>query len=592
MSSPVPMFRYAYSPINFPDTPAARFIAASISDQHTRGAAAHQSIIQPSAEPATNIATPMPSAFDNSHAYGGPVTPLKLFATPAEESEQKQPPDPFHFVEQDEPHCGIEAMNSLALNSMLDGSDQLFLQSSKDVYDAIISNASVPREVADQKKNKAISVNAFISRVKDIDPQIVFPTSQQGKPLRSIIKTLISDIKREYKTNNHLLFNAHLTLAVLAQTTHSAKIQAQLHRFMFCQSEQDICQVADYCALGKAAPLKNDHSVHVDLLPGYKLISEEPALMLKLAMALLDYVCFMSNSDIQSAYADSKVILTKILPAAFDCIQTFADEEEIAYNSHSSFAAAAKRSTIDQVDRGIIILDNLSNDLKSKLNKKARKLKVPENCQTRDWVISQLIALEDIDDHDFSWYKTDWRSNKNCRYFKSTGKCPYPNCKFVHEVADISPSPSHPQAPASMATATGPGSVPVRKPEDLSAPDVVEIACRTMLSPECETNFKASPSYWAAIINSKGEPFQTPKSCVPCRRHARQQNASSMVTSMPTDVPSGPVSMESPEYTANWWSAAMVAGCAENADTADVGLYDDNYLANMYDDYDLSMSDV
>jgi hypothetical protein len=65
-----------------------------------------------------------------------------------------------------------------------------------------------------------------------------------------------------------------------------------------------------------------------------------------------------------------------------------------------------------------------------------------------------------------------------------------------------------------------------------------------------------------------------------------------MVTSMPTDVPSDPVSMESPEYTANWWSAAMVAGCAENADTADVGLYDDNYLANMYDDYDLSMSDV
>jgi hypothetical protein len=431
--------RYAYSPINFPDTPAARFIAASISDQHARRAAAHQSIIQPSAVPATNIATPMPSAFDNSHAYGGPVTPLKLFAAPAEESERTQPPDPFLFVDQDEPHCGIEAMNSLALNSMLDGSDQIFQQSSKDVYDAVISTASVPSEVADQKKNKAISVNAFISRVKDIDPQIVFPTSQQGKPLRSIIKTVISDIKREYKTNNHLLFNAQLTLAVLAQTTHTAKIQAQLHRFMFCQGEQDLCQVANYCALGKAAPLKIDHSVRVDLLPGYKLISDEPALMLKLAMALLDYVCFMSNSDIQSAYADSKVILTKILPAAFDCIQTFADEEEIAYNSHSSFAAAAKRSTIDQVDRGIIILDNLSNDLKSKLNKKARKLKVPENCQTRDWVISQLVALEEIDDPDFSWYKTDWRASKACRHFMNTGKCPYPNCKFGHEVAGTTP---------------------------------------------------------------------------------------------------------------------------------------------------------
>ena len=132
----------------------------------------------------------------------------------------------------------------------------------------------MPREVADQKKNKAVSVHAFISRVKDIDPQIVFPTSQQGKPLRSIIKTVISEVKREYKTNNHLLFNAQLTLAVLAQTTHTAKIQAQLHRFMFCQSEQDICQVADYCALGKAAPLKIDHSVRVDLLPGFKLFQK------------------------------------------------------------------------------------------------------------------------------------------------------------------------------------------------------------------------------------------------------------------------------------------------------------------------------
>jgi hypothetical protein len=397
-------------------------------------------------------------------------------------------------------------MNSLALNSMLDGSDQLFQQSSKDVYDAVISTASVPREVVEQKKNKAISVNAFISRVKDIDPQIVFPTSQQGKPLRSIIKTMISDVKREYKTNNHLLFNAQLILAVLAQTVHTAKIQAQLHRFMFCQSEQDICQQADYCSLGKAAPLKINHSIRVDLLPGYKLISDEPALMQKLAMALLDYVCFISNSDIQTAYTDSKAILAKILPAAFDCIQTFDDEEEVAYNSHSSFVEAAKRSTIDQVDRGIIILDNLSNDLKSKLNKKARKLKVPENCQTRDWVVSQLIALEDINDPDFSWYKADWRSTKACKHFKNTGKCPYTDCKFGHEVADISPHPSHsaanPQAPASMATATGPGSVPVRKPEDLSAPDVVEISCRTMLSPECEKNFKASPSYWAAIVNS------------------------------------------------------------------------------------------
>ena len=84
--------------------------------------------------------------------------------------------------------------------------------------------------------------------------------------------------------------------------------------------------------------------------------------------------------------------------AAFDCVQGFADAEEIAYNSHSSFVAAAQRSTIDQVGRGITILGNLLKDLQTKLNKKAWKLNVPENCQTHDWVISQLIALEEIDD--------------------------------------------------------------------------------------------------------------------------------------------------------------------------------------------------
>ena len=573
--------------VNFPNTPQARRIAAAISAQHARRAAAHQSILQspPATEPATNIATPMPSAFNNTHAHGTSMAPRQLFAAPAE-SEQKKPPDPIQFVEPDDTDAASEQqMNSLAVNAMLDGSDQIFQQSSQDVYDALISIASVPREVADQKKNKAVSVHAFISRVKDIDPQIVFPTSQQGKLLRNIIKTVVSEIKREYKTNNHLLFMAQFTLAVLVQTTHTAKIQAQLHRFMFCQSEQDICQVADYCALGKAAPLKIDHSVRVDHLPGFKLFADEPALMLQLTTALLDYVCFMSNSDIQTAYANSKSVLAEIVPAAFDCIQAFGDAEEIAYNSHSSFAAAAKRSTIDQVDRGITILSNLSNDLKTKLNKKARKLRVPENCQTRDWVISQLIVLEEIDDPAFSWYKKDWRSNKACRHFETTGKCPYANCKYSHEVSDQpanSAANSQHQAPASMATMTGPGNLPARKIEDLSAADVVDIQCRTTLSPECETHFKASPSYWSSIKNNQGEPFQTPKSCLPCRKHARLNN-SSMITCMPTDISPAP-----DESAADWYSAAMAVGCAENADTTDDA--DDDYLVDFYADYDLNMS--
>ena len=57
--------------------------------------------------------------------------------------------------------------------------------------------------------------------------------------------------------------------------------------------------------------------------------------------------------------------------------------------------------------------------------------------------------------------------------------------------------------PASMATEIGPGSA--RPKEDLSASDVVDISCRSQIAPNCETNFKASPSFWNAIKNDKGE---------------------------------------------------------------------------------------
>ena len=114
----------------------------------------------------------------------------------------------------------------------------------------------------------------------------------------------------------------------------------------------------------------------------------------------------------------------------------------------------------------------------------------------------------------------------------------YTDCKYSHEVADQpanSAANSQQQAPASMATIVGPGTLPARKLEDLSAADVVEVQCRQTVSPECETAFKASPSFWASFTNAKGELFQTPKSCLPCRKHARS-NTSSMVTSMLTDI--------------------------------------------------------
>ena len=523
------------SNIKFPDTPEARRIADMLSAQQQRRHSAHQSLFKTS-EPATEVATPMPSAFKTMHNQTD-IGPRKLFDDASADGSSIKPAPP-EFISVEDADCSADQMHAAVLNAMLTGSDQIIQQTSAQVYDALISTASVPSQVAEQKKNKAASVNSFIARVKEIDKQLIFPSTQQGKPLRETVKSLISDINREYKTLSHSVFNAQLILAMLVQTIHSTKLVTQLHRFMFCQDIAGIHQVADYCAVGKAAPIKIDHSISVVQLPGFKLLADEPMLWIQVSTSLLDYVCFMSNSAIQKAYSESKDELAELSPANFDSIQEFADSEERCYNSHSSFAAAAQRATIDHIDRGLAILATLPGDLKTKLNKIARKLKVPENCQTRDWVIKQLEELEEIDDPDFSWYKKIWRSDRLCRNFKNTGKCPYSNCKFSHDIP-IQPSSASNQPgsnavpPASMATMIGPGAA--RSKENLSAPDVVEISCKNQVAPDCETNFKASPSYWSEIKNDKGEQFEVPKSCAACRKFARS-NQSSMVTSIPDDT--------------------------------------------------------
>ena len=511
------------SPIQFPDTPEARQIADMLSAQKQRRAAAHQSIFktQASCEPTTEKASPMPSAFNTTQAEHTDLDPRKLFDDASADDGTDKPNVP-EFVPIDDPKCSADQMNAAAMDAMLNGSGQVTQQTSVQVYDALISTAFVPSQVADQKKNKAASINSFLSRVKELDKQLIFPTTQHGQPLREAIKCLMSDIKREYKTASHMVFNAQVLMAVLVQTAHSTKIVTQLHRFMFCQNTADLKQVADYCAVGKPAPIKIDHAISVVHLPGFKLLADTPTLWIQLTGALIDYVCFMSNSAIQKAYCESKAHLASLSLAMFDSIQEFADTEERIYNSHCSFAAAAQRATIDHIDRGLMILATLSSDLKKKLSKIAREAKIPENCQTRDWVIEQLEELEEIVDPDFSWFKQVERSATVCRDFQN-GKCSYSNCKFSHAIAIQKTNPNQltPTAslPSSMATTLiSPGSA--RPKEDLSASDVVEISCRSQIAPNCETNFKASPSFWNAIKNDKGESFEVPKSCTTCRRFA------------------------------------------------------------------------
>ena len=155
------------STIKFPDTPEARHIADMLSAQKQRRAAAHQTLFQThaSCEPATVIASPMPSAFNTTqteviteHTVLGP---RKLFDGASAENSIDEPNAP-EFVSIDDPDCSADQMNSAAMDAMLNGSGQVTQQTSAQVYDALISTAFVPQQVADQKKSKAASINSFV----------------------------------------------------------------------------------------------------------------------------------------------------------------------------------------------------------------------------------------------------------------------------------------------------------------------------------------------------------------------------------------------------------------------------------------------
>ena len=149
----------------------------------------------------------MPSAFNTTQAERTDLGPRKLFDDASADDSTDKPNVP-EFVPIDDPKCSADQMNAAAMDAMLNGSGQVTQQTSVQVYDALISTAFVPSQVADQKKNKAASINSFLSRVKELDKQLIFPSTQHGQPLREAIKSLMSDIKREYKTASHMVFNA------------------------------------------------------------------------------------------------------------------------------------------------------------------------------------------------------------------------------------------------------------------------------------------------------------------------------------------------------------------------------------------------
>ena len=73
----------------------------------------------------------------------------------------------------------------------------------------------------------------------------------------------------------------------------------------------------------------------------------------------------------------------------------------------AEYAQDARRSTIDYLDRGLLMLKNLKTDHRRELDAYARKKKIPENAMDVHWVMSHLIRLEKRDQPEYSfWNKT------------------------------------------------------------------------------------------------------------------------------------------------------------------------------------------
>ena len=80
----------------------------------------------------------------------------------------------------------------------------------------------------------------------------------------------------------------------------------------------------------------------------------------------------------------------------------------------------------------------------------------------------------------------------------------------------------------------GPGTPRPRVVEDLTAPGGVDILCKAMLAPNCESTFKADPDYWSAITGPDGVKCTTPKSCSTCRKLKKEQDRAATNGSMVT----------------------------------------------------------
>ena len=186
---------------------------------------------------------------------------------------------------------------------------------------------------------------------------------------------------------------------------------------------------------------------------------------------LIGHAAPMTNSEYQAAYTDSRALL--LSPRIGNSASV------TAFGVFDTYAQDARRSTVDCLGRGLLMLKNLKTDHQRGFDAYARKKGIPEDAMGVHWDMSHLARLEERDQPEHSF----WNKTKT-------------------------PAPAAPTDVALLPAAT--------------MDDAATTTCPSQKSPECEETFTRSTSRWLALKDTSGRPSQAPKSCGPCRKLMRQ----------------------------------------------------------------------
>jgi hypothetical protein len=388
---------------NLPDTPLNRRLIRRLADQDARGRALQRSLFHETSE-ADEPTTPPPT---DPTVYATSTATFKLQAD--------------DDLIDGEPIPNPNAADGLIISKMISGASSHRVVSSEDIYKTLVAQINIKSEFFqsyEQKKNRSVSVFAFVNHIKSSEKYFQWPASQEGDALRDVLFDLATNLTAEYSAPPKLV--AVIQIVSLVLSSHKLCVLTDFHSAV-CVSDIDFAEFETKCTMGESAGCKLQF-VHPTLLPGYQRLvgSHSAEWWVATATAIIDSVCFM---NIQGLEADS-VLKTK----AWRQFAVGSKAPKLAMaEEHSLFAAlvaAANRaslSVIDEIERGQLILKGITCSVnlqgravtvQSLIRDEITRQKLGKAAVKPDWIFQQYKEFYDFGLHQLPEPTSNQHSDK------------------------------------------------------------------------------------------------------------------------------------------------------------------------------------